>query len=300
MTEGSNWSAPDDRPPGDSPGERPTPRYGEPEGAAPPPESSLPRYSEFGQPPPYGPGAPQPGVIPLRPLDLGEVYSAAIQVMRRNPEAMFGLAAIVALISVVFRYFVALGSDSARLAVAGAGGFITIVVGSVVSGALAIVISDSVLGRQTRLGEALRRVAPRAGALVGVAILYGVIVVVGFILLIVPGIYVAVALSMSTTVAVLERQDVLASFRRSRQVVSGDWWRVFGYLLLTAVLTAVIDGVLTAVFTLANVPALGSFLGTMLTAPFTAGVTVLLYVDLRIRKENLAPTLAGNAGLEDS
>ena len=52
--------------------------------------------------PPPAPLAPRPGVIPLRPLSLGEIYDGAFQVMRRNPGSMIGSAAIVgAFIAVV-------------------------------------------------------------------------------------------------------------------------------------------------------------------------------------------------------
>ena len=43
--------------------------------------------------------APKPGVIPLRPIGLGEILDGAFTSVRRNPKATIGLAAIVMLIS---------------------------------------------------------------------------------------------------------------------------------------------------------------------------------------------------------
>ena len=48
-------------------------------------------------PPPPGlswrPQALQPGIIPLRPLGMGEIYDGAFRAVRANPRVMFGLAA---------------------------------------------------------------------------------------------------------------------------------------------------------------------------------------------------------------
>ncbi len=77
----SDWTAP-----GERPSEQPQPRYGElaPDGwtpAAPPPPTWTP--------------PPKPGLIPLRPLTLGDVVAASFQVIRRNPRPTFGFALIV-------------------------------------------------------------------------------------------------------------------------------------------------------------------------------------------------------------
>ena len=45
--------------------------------------------------PPWGPPVHQPGVVPLRPLTLGDIFGGAIQTVRRNPKATVGLAAVV-------------------------------------------------------------------------------------------------------------------------------------------------------------------------------------------------------------
>ena len=62
--------------------------------------------SGYGQPPPgqwprYGEAAPKPGVIPLRPLGVGEILDGAFASIRRNPKAILGLAAVVMTISAV-------------------------------------------------------------------------------------------------------------------------------------------------------------------------------------------------------
>ena len=45
--------------------------------------------------------APKPGVIPLRPLGLGEILDGSFATIRRNPKATLGIAAIVMTVSAV-------------------------------------------------------------------------------------------------------------------------------------------------------------------------------------------------------
>src|SRR6478672_6895073 len=56
----------------------------------PPPPLPPPRYG-YG----YGPQVHKPGVVPLRPLGLGDFFDGAFKTIRRNPRAMVGLAALV-------------------------------------------------------------------------------------------------------------------------------------------------------------------------------------------------------------
>jgi hypothetical protein len=92
--------------------------------------------------------------------------------------------------------------------------------------------------------------------------------------------------------------------RRSWHLVSGDFWRVFGILLLTSLLVGLVATILSVPFTIAGtlfgmfgvgsvattivsavLIALGSTLGAMFTYPFEAGVSGLLYADRRMRSE---------------
>src|ERR1700712_1015477 len=79
-------------PPGPPPGQQ----WGPP--AGPPPPGAPVGHPAYG-PPPWPPGPPvhQPGVVPLRPLNLGDLFGGATLTIRRNPGATVGLAALVTL-----------------------------------------------------------------------------------------------------------------------------------------------------------------------------------------------------------
>ncbi|WP_028050216.1 proline-rich domain-containing protein [Cellulomonas sp. URHD0024] len=86
----------------------PPPGYGQPQ-SPPPGWVAAPGAPGWGQPmtPPPGaswrPPALQPGIIPLRPIGLGEIYDGAFRAIRANPKVMFGLSAIVVTIAVALQ-----------------------------------------------------------------------------------------------------------------------------------------------------------------------------------------------------
>ncbi|MGW0117264.1 oxidoreductase [Streptomyces sp. NPDC003327] len=133
-----------------------------------------------------------------------------------------------------------------------------------------------------------------------------------------------VKFSLAPSAAVMEGQGPLAAMRRSSRLVSGSWWRIFGCTLVAGLIAAVANWVLQQVLNMvvstplsvadgpsADSPGdvllllapvlviatVGSLVGQFVTSVLPPLVTGLLYVDQRIRKENLAPELARAAGL---
>jgi Membrane domain of glycerophosphoryl diester phosphodiesterase len=123
-----------------------------------------------------------------------------------------------------------------------------------------------------------------------------------------------IRLSLTLPVVVLERLSPVAAIKRSWQLSHGSFWRLFGILLLTWIIVFVAAAVLTIPFTLVGglvgggsgsllttaattsvtaliIGAIGTILAATVTRPISAGVNVLLYVDLRMRREGLDLTL---------
>ncbi|MFE2654411.1 hypothetical protein ACFXGY_31475, partial [Streptomyces sp. NPDC059346] len=134
-----------------------------------------------------------------------------------------------------------------------------------------------------------------------------------------------VRFSLAPTIVVFEQQRPVAALRRSVRLVRGSWWRVFGVGLLAYGLAATLGymiqmpfqaaGMLPGVFDPADMGAdptageliavfgglillslLSQLISQLFTAIFPPLVVGLLYVDLRIRTENLGPVLAEAAG----
>lgn len=118
----------------------------------------------------------------------------------------------------------------------------------------------------------------------------------------------------------LERGSVTDALKRSAKLVRGSWWRIFGISLLTWALRTITAGIIVMPFagialfvapggfsslldgsaamswTFLIITAIGGIVGAAVTVPMQTGVTTLLYVDQRIRREALDLELARAAG----
>ena len=357
---GGGYPPPGYGPPGYPPpaGYGPPPGYGPP-GGYPPPGYVPPGYPPPGYAPPgYGPpgyGPPvapalKPGVIPLRPLSLSDIFNGAVAYIRANPKATLGLTTVVVVVAQLLALIlsvgplaftgelqpslsgeevspgVVLGSSASSLAGAGATWLSSILL----SGMLTVVVGRAVFGTSITISEAWQRLRPRLWALIGFTVIevIGAVVLVAVVVLIISGVavaaggvaaavagvplvlalivglvYLGVMLSFAPSVIVLERLQIVPAISRSFKLVRNDFWRVLGIRLLGGIVAAVIAGAVTVPFsfggqillvsgssTLAALIALvllsiGSAIGQIITAPFSAGVVVLLYTDRRIRAE---------------
>lgn len=164
--------------------------------------------------------------------------------------------------------------------------------------ALARAISDRYLGRVVSVWTAY--VGIGVGTFVTLILtimLQGFVLFLAFVALIIPGIFLWIRFAFISEVIVLERTGVWASLSRSWNLVRGSWWRVFGIILLVTIFVLVLTGIVSSA--LAAVLFLGHSGGTTYTLlsqavnglvsifvqPIQLGVSVLLYYDLRIRKE---------------
>jgi hypothetical protein len=137
--------------------------------------------------------------------------------------------------------------------------------------------------RDHSIGDLLRSVEPVFWPLVAVSILFGLGVGLGFVLLIVPGLLLLVIWSVVAPVTVLERPGVFAAFGRSRTLVRGNGWNVFGVIVLvflTVVVVSVAVGIATD-----SLGAVGRSLVQWAVnaalAPVTALSASVLYFELR-------------------
>jgi hypothetical protein len=88
--------------------------------------------------------------------------------------------------------------------------------------------------RDHSIRDLLRSVEPVLLPLIGVSILAGLGIAIGFVLFIIPGLILLVIWSVVAPVMVLERPGVFAAFGRSRELVRGNGWAVFRVILIAA------------------------------------------------------------------
>jgi hypothetical protein len=95
--------------------------------------------------------------------------------------------------------------------------------------------------RDHSIGQLLRSVDQVFWPLVGVSILLAIGIGIGFVLLIIPGLVLLVIWSVVAPVTVLERPGVFAAFGRSRELVRGNGWNVFGVIVLVFVIVFLVS-----------------------------------------------------------
>lgn len=123
-------------------------------------------------------------------------------------------------------------------------------------------------GERPGLGEALALARGRYGAVIGATVLYLLAIVLGLILLIVPGIYLSVRLYLAAQAAVVDHRSPTGALNRSAELVKGRWWQTFGRLLLAMIVFGIV------------------------TVPLTAGVALLEYGVLYVILDAVAQTVA--------
>src|ERR1700733_5645091 len=133
------------------------------------------------------------------------------------------------------------------------------------------------------IGETASSAIPYIWSVAAASILAGIAITIGLVLIIVPGLWLITIWAVIIPVIVIERSGALNSFGRSRQLVRGHGWHVFGTLVLVFVILIVVDIVLGVIF-LALPIVLRSGLSTIISgpliAPFLALVVTLIYYRL--------------------
>ena len=194
------------------------PQHGSPQTGQPAAQYGQSQYGQFGPAAPqtqgYRPPADKPGIVPLRPLTLGELYDGAFGAVRHNPGVTLGLTAIVVVGAVVLGTLVSIPlttlftdlfggllaefeSDPAVQQMTDMQDLVGATYGSLFGtgllvglamplamGIMAISVSDSVIGRKLPVSLAWRRGVRRAWFLIGFSLLSSLALTIGFVLVI--------------------------------------------------------------------------------------------------------------------
>lgn len=100
---------------------------------------------------------------------------------------------------------------------------------------------------QMKFKEAVYAVKKQLLSIIFVGILVTLVTMGGYVLLIIPGIIITIWLMFASYVVLYENQKGMNALLRSKQLVQGYWWPVFGRLLLMNVIVFVVVGVLNLV-----------------------------------------------------
>jgi hypothetical protein len=273
----------------------------------------------------------------LRPLGVGEILDTALTIYRQRAGTLMRAVVMVVAPVQVLSAIVSLSAGSIDTSTTGDSpfingtgpdatldgkallGFIVVVVGVGLLGFLASQlataaclksVSSAYLSGDPDWRETLRFALSRLGSLIWLDILYGLGLALAFVACIAPSVYFYGAWAVATPVLLIEGIKGSKALGRSRRLVKGRWGPTFLVVALAGILGAIvqtaISGVLVGVAAggandvagaVAN--AIGGTISAVLVTPFAAAVAVVLYFDLRVRKEGFdLELLAQRVGVE--
>jgi hypothetical protein len=239
----------------------------------------------------------------LRPLTVGEILDTSFTLYRRHFSALATVALVCTGLPLVLRLFLEAGGGlMSNLLLSFLYGLSLVVLNLIATGATVFIVSESYLGRPLGAREALGRATPYIGRILVCSMLMAFIVGLGFILLFIPGVVLAVGLALAIPAVVLEPgASATGALSRSWELTRGSRWRIVGlgvtllvllyipFVAVTGLVAVVLPQASRAQFGPASVwtvaaIAIGGVV-QMFIYPLFYCVLTVTYYDLRVRKE---------------
>lgn len=213
-------------------------------------------------------------------LSVGDTLSEVFRIYREHAGVLLPVAFWLFLVVAIVN-----GLTEGQLSLFWLGIVVSLAVGTLYQGMVVELVRDVQDGRlDASVGDLMRSVLPVLGPLIGAGILAGLGIGGGFVLLIVPGLVLLTMWAVIAPVIVVERRRVFDAFGRSRQLVKGQGWPVFGTVVVAYLIAFVAE---IAFVLIANGIAEGaivrivfSALASTIAAPIGALVASVLYYRL--------------------
>ncbi|HET9727044.1 MAG TPA: glycerophosphoryl diester phosphodiesterase membrane domain-containing protein [Gemmatimonadales bacterium] len=239
----------------------------------------------------------------LRPLSVGEILDTSFSLYRRHFGALATVSLVCTGLPLVLRLFVeASGGLFANLTLVLLYFLCLVVLSLVATGATVFIVSESYLGRPLTAREALVRATPHMVRILIASLLMGLVILLGFLLMVIPGVILAVGLAVAIPAVVLEAgRSASGALSRSWELTRGSRWRIFGLGLTLFVLLYIpvvaISGLVAVLVPRGAAAGFGASSTATIVALAIGGVVQLFiyplfycvltvtYYDLRVRKE---------------
>ena len=230
---------------------------------------------------PAPPPPPPPPAPSAKRIDVGRVISETFDLYGKNAGALLGAAVVVFVISGVIQGFLRDEGGFVLLILATA---VSLIANALYTGYVVELVADVRADgrRDFSAGQLLSSAKDAIWRLIGAAILAGIGIAIGFVLLIIPGLFLLTIWSVFAPAIVVEGRGVIESFTRSHELVRGEGWAVFGAIVVAYLIVFVVAAIITAIGASASVAVLAVLLIVfgILTAPVPALVASILFFDL--------------------
>ncbi len=234
-----------------------------------------------------------PSAPPLRPLSLGEVLDVSFGLYRSMFLTLLTVGVAVHLVPVLLQtYLLASGRVFFLDLIGLAYWLIAVVMNTLGVAATTSIVSEAYLGRQLGAGEGLRRAVPLIWPLFVISLLSSLLIGIGFLLLLVPGLILLSGLLVASVAMVVERpRRPTTAMARSWELTQGYKGQVFGTVVVAFLLLLIPRIAISTLWAVGGgsdssvVPELASAVIEVGIYPYLYTVITLVYYDLRIRKE---------------
>ena len=229
-------------------------------------------------------------------MSFGMILVRAIQVYARNFRLLVGITAIptvlLFLLNLARSQVSTQGSPASELLWLPISLLASLLLQAISTGAVTVAISGRYLGREVSIGLCFQAAFQKLEPLLGAWIVAGLEIILGSILLVVPGIILAVSFCLIAPIIMLEGLPAGRSRWRSQELTRGSRWQIFGLFLIyyivyiVAIALTFIGGTPFQLSSTSPVASLFNLASQLILAPFTGILTVLIYYNQRIRKES--------------
>jgi len=235
----------------------------------------------------------------LKPMSISEIVSKSLSILSKRYFSFVLPFLIMSLVewlfSMFFRGFMPVRPVHPFLigfVILGTSGaiFLTLFFDAISTGIVTQLAADELLGKETSLKKSVNSALDVVVSLIVGIIIVSVIVIIGLILFIIPGIIFLVWFCLTPIVIVLEKRGATEAMSKSKELTKGNWFHVFGVLILIAIILLVastIGNVISSLFA----PVLPKPLSLLvekiilsLINPVSGVILTVLYFDLLARK----------------
>jgi uncharacterized membrane protein len=176
----------------------------------------------------------------VKEFHVGEVFGQSFSVVRANFIPFMVMVGLIQLPAIAYAIYVTQekAAEFASGNIQGLGAsywiltFLNMFLGALSYGALVFGVLQHLRGQRASIGECISIGFSKLLAVLGVSIVYGILYILGLILLVIPGLIVICTFYVAIPAAVVERGGVGDALSRSRELTRGNRWRVFGVLIL--------------------------------------------------------------------
>ena len=220
-------------------------------------------------------------------FNVGSVLSRTVSTLMKNPAVFFGLALAAAIPSAIMEIMLPPSQGTSVIM-----SMIDLMLNLAVQGAMAYAVYQVLRGGTASIGEAVSRGTAQVGVLLLSALLMGLGISIGMVLLIVPGVILYCVWVVTIPACVVEKLGPVASMKRSAELTKGHRMPIFGLLLVLTLIGFAIAALFGIVFAplLNNPIAIILIVSAVLVIPqaFSNVMITIIYYDLRTMKEGVS------------